>query len=135
MKRLPGWRGRLAATISAHRGRRFSPGKHDCGILAADCVLAITGVDLAEPYRGRYSTLNSANRLLKERGYASIADLVAELFPEISPALAQIGDLMLVDDTIGVCNGETVAVYGEHGVGFLPRSRASRAFEVADEGA
>ena len=39
--------------IDAARGKPFKRGSHDCCMWAADVVVALTGIDYAEDFRGR----------------------------------------------------------------------------------
>lgn len=54
MTRVEDWPERLAAFIEQRRKMPFAWGSNDCALFAADAVCAITGVDLGEPFRGRY---------------------------------------------------------------------------------
>jgi len=46
----------------------------DCALVAADAVLAMTGEDIATPFRGKYSSVAEPARALK---CSSVADLKA----------------------------------------------------------
>lgn len=135
IERTPGWRGRLVKVIGNHRRQPFEWGKHDCGIFAADCVLAMTGIDFAEPYRGKYDTEEGSARALRRVGKSTHVHIVEENFEEISPVMATTGDIGLVDVglpvmSLGIINGEVVAVYGLKGIGFIPTDKIVRAFKV-----
>lgn len=137
-----GWRGRLSATIGRHRREAFSWGVHDCGILAADAVLAMTEVDLAEGFRGTYKDAQSAMKRLRVMGYRSHIEIAERHFREIPPSEASVGDIVAIpipeaselegdgDLALGVVAGEVVAVYTPAGVGMVPVVRAVRAFRV-----
>lgn len=135
MKRVTDWRARLSAV---HEERRRAPhqyGEHDCGLFAADCILAMTGVDLAASFRGRYRDAAGAERLLAAAGYADLCDLAAAYLEEIPPAMARMGDIMafpgeVAGACLGVVIGERVTVLRPDALGTESRSAAIKAFRV-----
>lgn len=104
--RLKDWPSRLQAVFSAARARPFAWGEHDCCLQAAAAVQACTGVDLAAPWRGTYSTAAEAARLLQSLG--GLRALAARAGPEIDPAFATAGDVGLV---VGEDGAELLAVH------------------------
>lgn len=135
------WYSRLSACIEGALQRPFEWGVHDCALFAADAVLAMTDMDLADGFRGRYRTARGARRILGRGGMAGVADLAATQLPDVAPALAAQGDIAVVvtgdGPALGVVTGPLVAVPGRAGLGFVPRSEATRAFHLpfAGEGA
>jgi hypothetical protein len=98
--RKPDWLFRLEATIGGARGREFAWGAHDCCLFPCDVVLAMTGVDLAAGFRGRYRSLRTALRTLESAGgVEGIAEAIARKhgLEEVAPGLARRGDVILVD--------------------------------------
>jgi hypothetical protein len=84
---------------------KFSWGQHDCALFAADGVRAITGVDIAAAFRGRYDDEASALAAIKEiTGGETVEDAAAWCaskhgLPELPfPLMAQRGDLCTVAD-------------------------------------
>lgn len=80
----------------------FAWGTNDCASFAADGILAITGVDLAADFRGKYSDEASALQAIRTiAGGATIADAAAwcaaqhELPEWKYPRMAQRGDLVV----------------------------------------
>jgi len=65
--RLPDWRLHFDALVSERMHRPFAWGVNDCALFAADCVLAITGVDLATGLRG-HRTARQALRTIRRHG-------------------------------------------------------------------
>jgi len=129
--RLPDWSTRLQAIVALRLSTPFAWGAHDCVLFAADCVRAVTGVDPAAGMRGRYVTERQARRLLRQRG--GLARLAAaHLGPEVSPLLAQRGDIGLCEHEgrvlLAVCNGDHWLAPGPQGLGHLERAR--RAWRV-----
>lgn len=132
--RHPDWRDRLVAYLHSARVRPFEFGQHDCSLFAADCVAAMTGVDMASDWRGRYATMRGGLRVLRKAGFDDHVALAAAHFPEVTPLLAQPGDLAVVptDDgpALGVVQGEAVYVLGPRGLGLVSILSAVRAFRV-----
>lgn len=136
LKRLPDWPERLSAQIHACMKAPFVWGQHDCCLFAMDCVKAMTGEDLAAPYRG-YTSQIQAMRMLKENGgVAGIAEAVARKYdiPEIAPTLAGRGDVCLFDtghgDTLGICTGVNIFAPAFEGLVGTPALQALRAWRI-----
>jgi hypothetical protein len=102
MHRLPNWQTRLSAYLSANRSTPFRYGLNDCCIFSCDCVQAMTGHDMGEWFRGKYSTRKGAMEAIKQRtggaGVTAIARYTAESLgmPEVPVAHAQRGDMALI---------------------------------------
>jgi hypothetical protein len=133
--RLPDWKSRLTAYLAAKAPLLIEPGVHDCALFPAGAVEAMTGVDLAAEWRGRYTTFEEGFKALNAAGYLDHIDLVARHFEEIAPAFAWAGDLAVVDGplgpSLGVVQGEGVYVLTGTRMGLLPLTHATRAFRVA----
>lgn len=105
LTRFPNWPERLDAVLRDNN-RPFQWGVNDCALRACDVVLAITGTDVAAEFRGRYTTRVGATRVMR-RLYGGNLERVAEKIaaahgmPEIPPALARRGDVVLVDTDHG----------------------------------
>lgn len=96
LTRLPDWPERLHAAVAAGP-RRFRWGRDDCALWVARCVEAMTGVDLAARYRGRYTSAAGAAEALEANGHTTLAEAVtAALGPPVRPALARRGDVVEV---------------------------------------
>lgn len=138
LARLPDWRARLDRAIDDIRGRPFDwATQHDCGIgLAGSVVFAITGTDIAAPWRGAYRTRLGALRAMKRAGFGDLAALVASLLPECHSSRARIGDLAACPAAtafgwaLGVVNGERIFVLRDDGIGTIGLLDAQRAFRV-----
>lgn len=135
MKRLDGWRAAFVAAIDAHRPFPFAWGTHDCAILTADCILAVTGEDVAVGLRGRYDSARSGAALLAARGQESAADLLADRFAEIHPSQAIAGDVAVIKTRHGPATapviGADLAAYAPAGtLGAVPLTAAIRAFRI-----
>ncbi len=140
MNRFPDWPERLHAEIEAAHERPFSWGRHDCALFAADVVRAVTGEDIAAWFRGRYKTRRGAYGALKRFAGGGLEQAmdkqaVARGMAAIRPALAQRGDMVLVDTPEGpalaICVGRFAAQVAESGgVAFADMSLARRAWAV-----
>jgi hypothetical protein len=131
--RLENWESKLSKYLDEIRYKPFSWGEHDCALMAANAVLAMTGKDYAEKFRGLYHDAAGALRLIPE----GIAQHLANCgFREIEPKNAKRGDLVLVinakREVLGVIDlsGKHVAAPGAFSLALLPRSDAIRAWEV-----
>lgn len=145
MPRLKGWRPALFAAIDAHRGKPFQWGVHDCAVLAADAVAAMTGEDLAAAYRGKYTDRDGAGLLLAEHGFLDAVALAADRFEEIPVSRAGVGDLAAIPIgsnsvpvelqgvgslALGIVTGPVIAVMTAKGLSSVPLAAAVRAFRV-----
>lgn len=121
-------------------GVPFAWGSADCVTWAADCALALTGVDPIADIRGRYSTERGAQRILVQRGWGDVAGLAAAIYSEIPVAMAHAGDWVSIrrDDgvvVLGVSFGAWIVARGPDGLGRLDLTAAMRAYRVAVPGA
>lgn len=134
MKRHQDWPTRLNACIQAARARPFVWGEHDCCLFAADCVLAMTGEDLAAPWRGTYHTEWGAARVLTEQGGLHAIIIRALGYPLASPALARRGDLVIVETegrlALAVVSGAHAHAPGPRGLADVPMDRWLQAWRV-----
>ena len=118
MTRLPDWQVKYALFLTSHRKVPYAWGTSDCCTFAADGVKAMTGVDIAEDFRG-YKTQKGAYGAIKRVcGGSSAADAAAYGskkydIPELSTVLlAQRGDLLLVENAGSVITG-LVSMHGQ----------------------
>lgn len=96
--RVDNWPAKLYEVIEKNQQLPFEWGKTDCFCFAADCVLAITGYDFLEDYRGCYADQATAEGLIAEYGGVEDA-LDAVLAPIAAPKellLATRGDVALI---------------------------------------
>ena len=131
-KRISGWQARLAAWLASISRTPFQPGQHDCALFAAGAVEAMTGVDLAAGWRGRYHTLRGGIRVLRRAGYADHIALARSHFP--TTATPRAGDLAVVDtpegQALGVVQGLYIYAPATVGWALSPLEAASEFFEV-----
>lgn len=139
-RRLPDWRERLEAEVQRKALSVFAWGVNDCCLFACDLMRAMTGIDFAAAYRGRYGTQIGAARALREvDGVASISELLDLIaardgWREIAPTVASSGDPVLAfathGQTLGIRFGGFIATPGEAGVELIPATLASRAWAL-----
>jgi hypothetical protein len=130
------WRSRLDAYLDSIEGKPFAWGQLDCALFAADTVLAMTGVDLAESFRGRYSDQEGAAAAIKAAGADDYEAYVATVLPPPSDDNPiGIGDIAAVDmpgfgPCLALVGGAHLTAMTLRGKGSLPFSRATRFFKV-----
>lgn len=135
LKRLPDWQPRLHAWLRGINGRAIRPGQHDCCLFGAGAIEAQTGVDIAAPWRGRYTTFAGGRRILRKAGYADHIDLIAQTLPEAHVSAALPGDIAILPtedgDAVGVVQGAAVYVLTLSGrLGFAPMTPVTHLFTV-----
>jgi hypothetical protein len=121
----------------------FAWGQHDCALFAADGVLAMTGVDIAADFRGKYTNEASALALIKQlAGGSTVADAAAwcaakhGLVEREYPLMAQRGDLVVLEDSgrliAGLIHlsGRHIVAAGETGLKRILITAAKRAWKV-----
>lgn len=130
------WRAAYKQCIAESRRRPFELGTFDCAIFPADVIRAMTGVDIAERYRGRYNDFRSAVEIIRGEGFANHEQMLATWFEQIPVAFATVGDVVSynVDHAfgvaLGVVNGERCFVLREEGLGTLDLLTANAAYKV-----
>lgn len=135
--RLPDWRRRLTAYLAAHARTPFAEGRHDCGLFTGGAVKAMTGVDVAEVLRGRYTTTRGAIRVLRHMGFEDHVAFAASLFPEADPTGERgvlPGDIVahITPDgpALGIWQGQGIHAPGSDGLTLADSAAAIRFFEV-----
>lgn len=130
----PTWFSDLVAYIDGHERTGFAYGAHDCALNVAGMIEAMTGVDHAKPWRGRYKTLAGGLKAMKKAGFADHFDYVQKTFPEVPVSFAGNGDIAAVriegNWSLGCFMNNFIYVLTPVGMGILPRSQAEKAFKV-----
>lgn len=134
LARVDGWEAAFAAFVEERRHRPFAWGSNDCGLFAADNILALCGVDVAASLRG-YDGAVGAARSLARHGLRQVDDVPSALcLPERLPIDGRRGDLVSFRShlgvTLGVVMGERFAAPGERGLLFFGLRHALRAWRV-----
>ncbi len=106
VKRLDDWPSRLADIQLTETEVPFQWGVSDCALFAADVVEAMTGVDPAARWRGKYKTPRGSMRFGKGDPANVVEKIASENhWTEIVPAFAQRGDLVSFDAPTGPALG------------------------------
>lgn len=135
--RLPDWQVRLTRWLVSVSTRAMVPGQHDCCIFVAGAIEAQTGIDLAAPWRGRYSTFAGGRRILRKAGYEDHVALIAAHLAEAPVVLAQAGDIAVVPSDFGaaggIVQGTGVYVLSPSGrVAVVPMAPVQRLFKLGN---
>jgi len=128
------WPEILDKCIDDARGKPFVRGQHDCCMWTADTVLALTGIDYAKEFRGKYKTIRGARKALGKKGLPGVMDTKFS-----RTAHPKRGDIVLIPteitmqpvEAIGICIGMTIALIGDNGLEFLPLSDSSAAWDIS----
>ena len=133
--RLTDWQTRLHRYLCEMRSREMRPGQHDCCLFGAGAIAAQTGIDLAAPYRGRYTTFAGGRRVLRRDGYADHVALIAAHLPEAHVSRAAPGDIAIVPTedgpAVGIVQGTVVYVLARAGgIGMVPMAPVQQLFKV-----
>jgi hypothetical protein len=134
MTRTTDWRARLIDYLARAHSAPFRPGQHDCALFASGAVAAMTGVDLATHWRGRYRSIRGGLRVLRAEGYADHIALTDALLDDCPVSLAQVGDLAAVPGpdglALGVVQGARVYVLRPEGLATVDLLAACKAWRV-----
>jgi hypothetical protein len=113
----------------------YAWGQHDCALFAAGAVEAMTGIDFAAEFRGKYEDEDGARRLLTSLGCEDVGDLASRYLPEITPAEARRGDVVMIEGQLGpflaVVDGRTAVGPSARGLTHTPVELGTRAWGVA----
>ena len=133
MMRIAGWASRLSRTYERHAALPADYGVSDCFIWPADVVEAVTGERIFPDCRG-YKTELGAARMLRRKGFETLADAFGSLFEEIPPAHAGRGDIGVVEQDGEICGGAFLQLgfqaRGKDGFVTVPRGEVLKAFRV-----
>src|SRR6267378_209453 len=129
LKRFDDWPTRLDAFIESRKEYAFSWGSQDCCLFACDCILEMTGEDLARQFRDCYHDAAEARSMLEHFSdepmtVGSLASEIAKAkgIEEVPVSFAQRGDIVLVlqdeRESLGVVSliGDTLWAPGEFGL-------------------
>lgn len=124
MTRRSTWEADLSAYIASVRGQSFAWGELDCAMFAAGAVIAMTGVDPIEVYRGKYSSEMGAAKALKKYGAGDLRSTLDSMFDPCPVGRLQRGDLVWNGEAVGVCMGAYAL--------FVGRTETDEGDEVAE---
>ena len=114
IQRRADWEQRLSAYLEPLVfGARFAWGQCDCALYVADAVLAMTGHDIAAPFRGKYSSAAGSARALKRYGAGDLKSTFDTLLPPRPVGFARRGDVVMHDGAVGICMGAFALFVGQ----------------------
>lgn len=121
MKRQPDWRSKLGTYLNSVMEKPFNKTDHNCALFVADTTLAMTGIDLAEPYRGKFKTYKQGLEIMRENGYDDPYDMIEKQFTKIPVDVAKVGDIVLIRDKgikkiCGICVGHFALALFKDGI-------------------
>jgi hypothetical protein len=129
--------------LKARAGVPFTWGSQDCALFAADGIEAMTGVDIASDFRGKYHDEASALAAIAEIcGGKTLEDAAVYcatkhgLLERKHPLFAQRGDLVVLEDSGRIIaglvhlNGRHVVAPGDKGLKRLPITQILRSWDV-----
>lgn len=132
--RLSNWEPLLQEFLAERRSAPFAYGKNDCAMFVSDAVLAMTGIDPAADFRGKYRTKAGSIRVLRKIGDGDLVSTFAARFSEKPVSFALRGDIVFDGEAVGICVGSQAAFVGVHenceGLFLSPMSEMQRAFAV-----
>ncbi len=143
LKRTPHWATReLHQHLLDRAGQPHAYGSNDCCTFAADGIRAMTGVDIAEDFRGYSTEIGALAAIRKVTGGFSVEDAVAYCARKYGlveldhPLTAQRGDLVLLNEADGLkmglvhLSGTCAVVPGECALRRVPLTDIKRAWRV-----
>jgi hypothetical protein len=129
--------------LLARASTPFAWGENDCALFVAEGIEAMTGVDIAADFRGRYHTEAEAFDLIRELTGGETVEAAAEWCAQKFglpawefPLAAQRGDMVMVEDADRVIsglvhlNGRHIVSVGEAGLKRLPITAVVMAWHV-----
>ena len=131
------WPEKLFAVVKTAQRSKFIWGENDCALFACDCAKAMTGVDYAERFRGKYTTRKEAEVALKKiEGVNNLSELADKYLGErISTSVVQRGDVVLLTvdslQVLGIVTGNgAVFLALSGGIQVVPLKECSCAWSV-----
>lgn len=120
------WPERLFAVVRKAQGSIFQWGRNDCALFACDCAQAMTGVDRAESFRGKYKTEKGARQALRKiENVKNLPQLADKYLGErIELSHAGRGDVVSLKfggrEVLGVITGDYAVFVAPEGVETVP---------------
>ena len=128
--RILNWEAALSDYIATKRHEPFEYGLNDCCLFAAGAVEAITGEDPMSEFRGKYDSLKTSIKAIKEIGAGTLEATMDGKFPEVTISHAQRGDLAFFDDSVGVVMGGFAYFVSDDGLERINRSLWNKCWGV-----
>ncbi len=135
-KRKENWKDILYHYINKNQDREYELGTHDCVLFASNVILAMTDIDIAKDYRGKYKTKTEYLKLFKNLDVRTLEEITnKELGWSLPISKAQIGDLVLYVDSeniqhLGINLGLCVVIPGVEGLHYIYTKRCKLVWSV-----
>lgn len=101
-KRTGDWEQALSQYLAERETKPHKYGTHDCALFGAGAVMAMTGVDPAAEFRGKYQSAAGATKALIKYGAGTLEATMDAKFPLIPIGFARRGDLVFYEGNVGV---------------------------------
>jgi hypothetical protein len=128
--RISTWEEALSNYIITKRHEPFEYGVNDCCLFAAGAVEAITGEDPMSEFRGKYDSLKTSLKAIKDIGEGTLEATMDGKFPEVAIGHAQRGDLAFFNDSVGVVVGGFAYFVSDDGLERINRSFWGKCWSV-----
>lgn len=121
--------------VAEEMAKPYQYGVADCFFFGCRMVDALDDrQSLAATYAGSYKSLIGAQKALRKRGHKRLADLFGKHLAPTAPAMAQLGDIVIISmgggDHVGVCVGAQFVTKTESGPSFHGLPECTAAFRV-----
>lgn len=128
--RISTWEEALSNYIIIKRHEPFEYGVNDCCLFAAGAVEAITGEDPMSEFRGKYDSLKTSLKAIKDIGAGTLETTMDGKFPEVAIGHAQRGDLAFFNESVGVVVGGFAYFVSDDGLERINRSFWDKCWSV-----
>jgi hypothetical protein len=128
--RITTWEDALVNYIATKRHEPFEYGVNDCCLFAAGAVIEVTGEDPMSEFRGKYDSLKTSLKVIKEIGAGTLEATLDGKFPEVAISHAQRGDLAFFDGSVGVVMGGFAYFASDDGLEQIPRDMWDKCWSV-----
>lgn len=128
--RISAWEDALVNYILIKRHEPFEYGVNDCCIFISGAVLEMTGEDPMAEFRGKYDSLKTSIKVIKEIGAGTLEATLDGKFPEVAISYAHRGDLAFFDGSVGVVMGDFAYFASDDGLEQVPRDLWDKCWSV-----
>ncbi len=133
IERIENWDVALNEYIASMRDEPFGYGTNDCCVFTAGGVLAITGTDYMEEFRGHYGDEDSSNIALASIGSGNLFKTLTRKFGKsLKGVYGRKGDIAFYDGCCGIVLGRVAIFIRSEGYGVVPISQVERIFRIGN---
>ncbi|PCI03433.1 MAG: hypothetical protein COB78_10775 [Hyphomicrobiales bacterium] len=122
------------SVILAEMAKPYSYGCSDCFFLALAVIDRLQNTKLKKKYSGIYTTFSGAQKAMRKRKFKSIGDLFAKHLEQIAPAMARLGDVVVLEvdgkEHSAICTGGAFLTRVEGGTSIHSLADVKSAFKV-----